>query len=588
MKRFYTFSSRLMILFLISIIIPTAISLIFLFNYFTNTLMKQNMESFKNTLNFVSSSIDIYLDDLQRLTLTPYMYDEIFKCMSYLNKTTENEILNDIDWYHMNKRYSSILNKLINASREDILAITFIPFNDTSKSYLVSKYYDTLSEIPTPSYYDSWINSTLKIDGETFFTPVHNTTYSKSQNEYKVFSLMKVIKNLDTKNTIGIIKVDAKESTIKQIISSINISDNSEFLLLDEDNQIIYSAHPNTNSTEIKAIYDVGNKVFKPFNYNILDKKIKSNNWTLLYLDSKIDLYSKTILILFILIIISVAFLIISILFFKLKTKDMIDSICQIASNMEKLETGDISLKSNISGNYEFEHISNTINNVSDKISLHVKNEYEAIIKQKKAEYIALQTQINPHFLNNIINGFIALNRINEKQLLEDSLIQLSQFYRYTCKNSNVSTLEEEFYCIDKYLSLEKLRFDDLIEFELDLNKDTKEIKLPKLILQPLVENCVKHGFKESGEPILITVKSEIKIIDNSKILVITVYDNGIGFDSSKPGSSDSTGIKNIRDRLQLFENTSELTVNSTLNISTTCIINLPLKEDSNFDYFNS
>lgn len=588
MKKINTFSSRLMTLFLISIIVPMIISLTFLFKYFTNTLTKQNIEAFENTLSSVSSNIDTYLDDLQRLTLAPYMYDEIFECMSYLNKNTRQDSLSNIDLYNMNKKYSSVINKLINASRKDLLAITFIPLGDTSKSYLVSKYYDTLSEMTSPIYYEEWINETLKMKGDIFFTPVHNTTYPKSKNEYKVFSLMRVVKNLDTKRIIGIIKVDVKESTLKQIISAINISENSEFLLLDDDKQIIYSTHPDSDFSYIDKYYDKRDNVYNSSSHTILEKKVKSNNWTLLYLDSKQDLYSKTIVILLVIVILGSIFLLISIIFFRLKAKDIINSIYEITSNMEKLETGDMSIKANISGSYEFEHISNAINNISSKISSHIKNEYDAIIKQKKAEYIALQTQINPHFLNNILNGFIALNRIGEKKLLEDSLIQLSQFYRYTCKNSNTSTLEEEFYCIERYLSLEKLRFDDLIDFKLSLSDDTKEIKLPKLILQPLVENCIKHGFKDSGEPIFINVKSQLKIIDDTKTLMITIEDNGIGFYPSKSSSNNSTGVKNIKERLHLFESTSQLSIHSTPNVSTTCIINLPLKEDSNFDYFDS
>nr|WP_278244991.1 sensor histidine kinase [[Clostridium] dakarense] len=566
-----------MILFTVSILVPLIICLILFFNYFNNLLTKQNMNSFENTLNSVSNNIDTYLNDLQRLTLTPYMYNEIFEYMSYLNSSIENRNLNNINLYNLNKDYSSTLNKLINSSRKDILSITFIPESDPSKSYLVSKYYNILSEVPSPKYYNDWIKSTLEADGGTYFTPVHNTKYPNSQNEYKVFSLMRVVKNLDTKKVLGIIKVDAEESTIKEIISTINISENSQLLLLDEDKQTIYSTHQNGKSAE-----------YNTQNHNVLEKKIASNDWTLLYLDSKQDLYSKTMLMAFMLLLIGILFVIISLLFFKIRSRSIINSIYQITSNIEQLETGDLSIDSNISGTYEFEHISNAINKISYKIKLHAKNEYEAIINKKKAEYIALQTQINPHFLNNILNGFVALNRLNEKQLLEDSLIQLSQFYRYTCKNSDISTLEEEFNCIEKYLSLEKLRFDDLIDFELNLSNNTKNIKVPKLILQPLVENCIKHGFKDSGEPILIKVSSIIENDNQNYNLIISICDNGVGFDTNSSGCSDSTGIKNIVERLHLFENDSQLNISSTLGVGTNCIVKLPLKEDLDYDYIIS
>ncbi|MGL6106078.1 cache domain-containing sensor histidine kinase [Romboutsia sp.] len=585
MKRFYSLSSRLIMLFTISVLIPMIVSLIFLFNYFTGILSKQNIEAYKNTLNSVSNNIDTYLDDLERLTLSPYMYNEVYKYLSYLNANLNEQNTNDIYLYNLNKNYSSILNKLINTSRKDILAITFVPINDTSKSFLVNKHYYALTEMTSPKDYRSWIKLALQAEGGIYFTPLHNIQYPMSSNTYKVFSLMRVIKNPDTKKVIGVIKVDAEESTLKSIVSSIDISTSSEFLLLDEYKQIIYSTHPRDKYTEVKNEYNFDYHTSVLSNYNVLEKKISSNSWTLLYFGSRVDLYAKTFIILIVFIIIGLLFLSFSILFFKLRIKDIINSIYNITSSMEKLESGQALIDSNISGTHEFELISKAINKIASNIDKYAKNEYEAIIKQKKAEYTALQSQINPHFLNNILSGFITLNRINEKQLLEDSIIQLSQFYRYTCNNSNVSTLEEEFYCIDKYLHLEKLRFDDLIEFELSLDDITKDIKLPKLILQPLVENCVKHGFRESGEPIFIIVKSAIETIDDLHFLIVTVCDNGDGFDLTKTNPNNSVGIKNVRERLQLFESDSEFTIESTPRISTICTIKLLLKEEHNYDY---
>lgn len=584
MKRFYSFSSKLMILFTLSVFIPLIISLVFLFNYFSSVFSKQNIEAYENTLNSISSNIGTYLDDLKRLTLSPYMYNEVYNYMSYLNTNLDIQT-NNIDAYNLNKNYSSILNKLINTSRKDILAITFIPINDTSKSFLLNKHHYTLCEMSSLKEYKEWINSALtSLDG-IYFTPLHNIQYPMSTNQYKVFSLMRVVKNPYTKKVIGVIKVDAEESTLKGIISSINISKNSELLLLDDYKQIIYSTNSRTEYIQMKDSYNFDNHTNSLSNYNILEKQINSNDWTLLYLDSKIDLYPKTFVILIVFIIIGLLFLLFSVLFFKLRIKNIIDSISKIISNMEKLENGQDLIDTNISGTHEFDLISNAINKVACKINTQAKNEYQAIIKQKKAEYKALQSQINPHFLNNILSGFVTLNRINERQLLEDSIIQLSKFYRYTCSNSTVSTLEEEFDCIKRYLSLEMIRFDDLIEFELHLDEFTKDIKLPKLILQPLVENCIKHGFKQSGEPIFIYVKSKLETIDDLNYLILSISDTGDGFNDDTVNPLSSVGLKNIKERLKLFNNDSEFIIESIPRVSTTCTIKLPLKEECNYDY---
>ena len=561
------------------------VSLMFLFNYFTGVLSEQNVDAYKNTLNSVSSNIDTYLQDLKKLTLSPYMYNEIYEYMHYMNNNL-NLKANDINSYNMNKHYSSVLNKLINTSRKDILAITFIPINDTSKSFLVNKDYYKLCEMNSPEIYKEWINNALSDADGLYFTPLHNIEYPMSSDKYKVFSLMRVVKNPYTQKIIGIIKVDAKEYMLKNIISSINVSHNSEFLLLDESKQIIYSTNPEPEF--IDEDYNLDDYKHSLSSYNVLEKKIDTSNWTLLYLDSKADLHSKTLVIMIVFVIIGLLFLLFSALFFKLRIKEIINSISKITTSMEKLENGQDVVDSNISGTAEFEFISKAINKVASNTKKQAKNEYEAIINQKKAEYTALQARINPHFLNNILSGFVTLNRLNEKQLLEDSIIQLSKFYRYTCNNATISTLEEEFSCIDKYLSLEKLRFDDLIEFELSLDESTKDVKLPKLILQPLVENCIKHGFKESGEPIFIHVKSRIETINDVDYLILTVSDNGDGFDITATDSYNSVGLKNVTERLNLFESNSEFVIESKPRVSTTCTLKLPLKGENNYDYITS
>ena len=104
--------------------------------------------------------------------------------------------------------------------------------------------------------------------------------------------------------------------------------------------------------------------------------------------------------------------------------------------------------------------------------TLPMNEEFMAVISQKNAQYQALQAQINPHFLYNTLNNFVALNRIGERKLLEDSIIQLTRIFHYTCSNSGYSTLQEEFSFIEHYLFLQKIRFEERLEFSLHLDHE--------------------------------------------------------------------------------------------------------------------
>ena len=498
--------------------------------------------------------------------------------MYHLNNNN-NDNIQSIDLYKLNKNYSSTLNKIINHSREDIVGINFIPYNELDKSYLVSKYYDTLNTTSNPTYYDEWIDKTLDLNGNPYFTPVHTANYYDNGNDYKVFSIMRVIKDMDNHNNIiGIIKVDAMENTLKNIISSVNISDNSMFLLLDDVNQIIYSKNSNSIiSTNSLDLYTDETEIKK--NFDLLSKSIDENNWKLIYLNSKKDLFKGlNIILLFIFIVISL-FFIFTLILFKLNSKKIVNSMTEVISTMAEIETGNLDAHANITGAYEFESISQSLNIMVSKLKSHIETEYKAIIRQKNAEYLALQSQINPHFLNNIISGFIALNRLNEKNLLEDSLIQLSQLYRYNCHNSNISTLSDEVYFVEKYLQLEILRFDDLVTYEFNIEETTKDIMIPKLIIQPFVENSIKHGIGEY--PILIKISSEF-IYDNENIksLELTIADNGLGFNSESIDLDSSTGIKNVRERLSIFAENSTIKINSSPGNGTISYIKIPIRSE--------
>lgn len=121
---------------------------------------------------------------------------------------------------------------------------------------------------------------------------------------------------------------------------------------------------------------------------------------------------------------------------FMLNSKHMVKSVRSITRFIRKVETGDLSAHLELGGDDEFTVIAGALNHMTDKLNLHINNEYKAVISQKNAEYIALQTQINPHFLYNTLSGFVTLNRLGKRRTLEQSILELSTLFRYTCSKS--------------------------------------------------------------------------------------------------------------------------------------------------------
>lgn len=163
-----------------------------------------------------------------------------------------------------------------------------------------------------------------------------------------------------------------------------------------------------------------------------------------------------------------------------------------------------------------------------------------------EAQLDALHAQINPHFLYNSLNAIAGLALIDGEKTRQMALA-LSRFFRYSVseKNSRLVSLEEEIEMVKIYLEIEKIRFGDRLDYRIELSETCQKRKVPRLFLQPLVENCIRHGWK--GDIEFFRIRISICVRDTE--LQIAVEDNGIPF----PGDLvPGYGLKNVSDKLQL------------------------------------
>lgn len=197
---------------------------------------------------------------------------------------------------------------------------------------------------------------------------------------------------------------------------------------------------------------------------------------------------------------------------------------------------------------------------------------------------MALQSQINPHFFYNTLNGFLSLNRMGEQDLLEKSIIELTQLFRYTCSGKEVALVKEEFEFLQRYLELQKLRFEERLNFTVTLQDEAAEESIPKLLLQPIVENSIVHGMEPREQPIHIFVEGRLVPGEESgMILELLVRDDGIGFDPGRlKKDSSKVGLKNVEERLHYFRSSSQFSIQSGANRGTVCTIRIPAGESRN------
>ncbi len=209
-----------------------------------------------------------------------------------------------------------------------------------------------------------------------------------------------------------------------------------------------------------------------------------------------------------------------------------------------------------------------------DRLFLLMDENKQNMETQRKLEIDALQMQINPHFLYNTLDAIAWMAKIKKQPEIEKLVINLARFFRLSLhKGAKYITISEETEIVEHFLEIEKIRFPDTIKYICNIPEGVGEYKTLKLILQPIVENCVKHGFvgKQGIGTITVSVATE------GDDIVFSVTDDGCGFEVSKdfwekkPDKPNGYGLTNVNERIRLeYGEDYGLTINSAPGKGTT------------------
>ena len=230
----------------------------------------------------------------------------------------------------------------------------------------------------------------------------------------------------------------------------------------------------------------------------------------------------------------------------------------------------------------EFGLLFSTFNFMVRKIKQLICEVYQEKISQKNAEIKALQAQINPHFLYNTLDSINWMLIERGEMDISDVVISLGSILRYSISGKEgMVPLQDEMQYTDSYLCIQKNRMEERLNYQLDVAEDTLHYIVPKLILQPIVENAVLHGIEPKLEGGTVRVQSFLK----ENFLVISVKDDGVGMpeeklEKLKAGISgddeqyDRIGMKNIQRRLELcFGAESHMEIESSMENGTEVIL---------------
>ena len=421
--------------------------------------------------------------------------------------------------------------------------------------------------------------------------PIHKDTYISSSMPSDVFTVARNYYDLrgsiENMNYVGTLYLDIDAARITSLIDSVDFIRNEKLYITFEDQFCLYSNQP-----EAVGQYVDLNSMGQEKNGMVLQTESEEYGIsTVVELDPQraFAAIENLYRMMYLVIGISTLALVLGSIFF---SRRLTRPLTEMMKQMKRVETGDFDINLKVEKNDEIGELSSRFNQMSAALKTYINKSYVAQIKQNEAELTALKSQIYPHFLYNTLEIIRMTALENEDHQVSSMIEALSEQIHYLIGPvEDLVPLEKEVDIVKKYIFLLNCRIQGNIQFEISGN-GLDRIMVPKLILQPVVENAYVHGIKPKGG----TGRIFMETVRENEKLEITIMDNGVGMDknqlekmmalleSDEIGVKDeynwkSVGVKNVNDRIRyLYGEEYGIKADSSPGLGTIVRILLPIQ----------
>lgn len=576
---FKSVKTTMLCLFSLLIVITMAIFLMISVDYTKKTVLENSTDYTSRLVRQVNRDIDSYIDYMENISSMIIQGGDVQKYLFMeMSKADTEEV------------YSRIVTQFntVVETRQDISNIAVVTEDG---NYIINDGTDTLNE--NVSLKDvEWFEKALRGDGR-ILTASH--VQHVIRNNYKwVVTLSKGIKNPHTGENGGVFFIDLNYKLLKDLCENNSLATNSYVFIMDKSGKIIY--HPKqqllyNGLTEERTgeVLEYGRDGYfiteeegdgKLYTVSVSEK----TGWRVVGVADISELMknkkeTESVYVLTAAVLLGIA-MVLSTFFATAITRP----IKELKDSMKEVEKGNFDDTVIIRSGSEIDSLGNSFNLMTAKIrQLMEQNIYEQEEK-RKSELKALRSQINPHFLYNTLDSIIWMAEGGKNKEVVRMTSALAKLLRQSISNDNERIpLEKEVDYAGSYLIIQKMRYKDKLEYEIEVEEDIKKEEIINLILQPLVENAIYHGIKYKGSKGLIRI---VGYGEDDKI-ILKVIDNGIGmdeetlkgiFDKSKAvEGSNGVGIHNVQTRLCLYYGAEYgLHFESTLGEGTTVTVTIP------------
>lgn len=562
-KKIRFFWKKLFLVYMVTFCIAiTAIFVVSAYSYAIN-IIKVSGDYVKNIASAVRDNMDIELNQ----------YSNILHSVSSADIET---VINNKYEYGNEKIYAYHLAQQLQNYSDKVRGVTGICFVDNDGMEVGVGVWN---EEKIHHIHKEELDTMNNLDGQEVWNYCDGSIVL-SKKLYAYSSVMK---------PIGYIHIMINENRLIDICSH-SKKDKDIFLILGMSDNIVLSNEDRLKGGNTKELgVSDNNFAYEGNKYQLYYEKSNNFNLTYCYLMNKTAINNGIYMIILKFLLMALGFSIVLILIVNKIYKHHGKPISEMLRCMEDVRHGNLTSRVEYSGDDEIGLLGEEFNKMIEKLDEQVNHIMQMEIQVKDAQLMAYENQTNPHFLYNTLDlvRMMSINKENDK--IENVVVSLSRILRYNLSQETTVALADEVRCAESYFDIWYMRIGDKFEYEFDIDDSLMNCHVVKFILQPLIENAIKHGIepmeRKDGFITVIAQKHDNRII-------INVADNGVGITKEKLKeikeniknqgcSNNHIGLQNLYKCLILFygEENVFLDIFSEAGQSTQVLIEIPYKE---------
>ncbi|MDQ0191825.1 sensor histidine kinase [Paenibacillus wynnii] len=565
--------NKLILLFtLIIILVVTSLTFIS-YGMLQKESVNNSIASTSNNLLLVGRNLESYLDGIEQLSLPQISYDEIIYAI--LHESTD----------YASKMYVQDYLKNLYFSRNDLEAIYLYVIKE-NKYYSVTKenYNIAVRVVEHPPIENlTWYQKALESpNNRSYQSFVKEESEQMTGIDYPVnkensfMGYHRLFRSIISREPQAVLSLYFNSSVKDEIMKDIPFSSGQHLMYVSPDQQPFYVDDPkffakSEQAGLLKKLTEVSGRFTwsdDEQKYLVIYNSSQKEGWKLIKPIPYKEIYEAANTTRNLNYMIGLIFLIVSVILVSFTSNKITKPLKNLSLQMKRFSTGSFDVTAQVEGKDEIAYLSRHFNKMVENTNELINERYKMKIVEKNAVLKALEAEINPHFLYNALQAISTKALKNNNDDIVDMVDNLALTLRYCISGKDVVHAREELKHIERYLALQKARFGGRMQVVYEWDDQLMELKIPKLSIQTLVENCIKHALEKVSSTITITIKARM----TPSFFVISVADNGPGFSEGKleqvlntllmqwedreeldEGENESIGLKNLNARLKLL-----------------------------------